>query len=138
MLKEHDDIKDIILECVDPKTGKIKKALKSGTEKGDTFDPFGLLKNRKKKKTKQTGLTVAKQEAILRAFADNAVNVPAVAREQEIALAEFDLWDEVNVDQELFNLVCEQSEDFKETINTIYRLCDDDSHLQTYLDKFMI
>lgn len=137
MLKEHDDIKDIILECVDPKTGKIKKALKSGTEKGDTFDPFGVLKNRKKQ-TKQTGLTPAKQEAILRAFAENAVNVPAVAREQEITLEEFDLWGEVNVDEELFNLVCEQSEDFKETINTIYRLCDDDSNLKTYLDKFMI
>jgi hypothetical protein len=137
MLKEHDDIKDIILECVDPKTGKIKKALKSGTEKGDTFDPFGVLKNRKKKTT-QTGLTVAKQEAILRAFAANAVNVPAVAREQGITLEEFDLWSEVGVDEDLFKLVCEQSEDFKETINTIYRLCDDDSHLKTYLDKTMI
>ena len=137
MLKEHDDIKDIILECVDPKTGKIKKALKSGTEKGNTVDPFDVLKDRKKK-TMKTGLTPAKQEAILRAFADNAVNVPAVAREQEIALEEFDLWDEVNVDVELFKLVCDQSEDFKETINTIYRLCDNESHLKTYLDKFMV
>lgn len=137
MLKEHDDIKDIILECVDPKTGKFKKSLKSGTEKGGTVNPFDVLKNRKKK-AKQTGLTPAKQEAILRAFADNVVNVPAVAREQEITLEEFYLWDEVNVDEELFRLVCDRSEDFKETMDTIYRLCDDDSHLKTYLDKFMI
>jgi hypothetical protein len=137
MLKEHDDIKDIILECVDPKTGKIKKALKSGTEKGGTVDPFDVLKNRQKQKN-QSGLTIAKQEAILRAFADNAVNVPAVAREQGITLEEFDLWDEVDVDEELFELVCKQSEDFKETIDTIYRLCEDDSHLKNYLDKFMI
>lgn len=137
MLKEHDDIRDIILECVDPKTGKIKKTLKSGTAKGNTVDPFDVLKNRKKQKN-QSGLTVAKQEAILRAFADNAVNVPAVAREQGVTLEEFDLWDEVDVDEELFEMVCEQSEDFKETIDTIYRLCEDDSHLKDYLDKFMI
>lgn len=137
MLNEHDNIRDMILECIDPKTGKIKKALKSGTSKGKTVDPFDVLKNRKKQNP-QSGLTVAKQEAILRAFADNAVNVPAVAREQQIALEEFDLWDEVNVDEELFKIVCEQSEDFKETIDTIYRLCEDDSHLKTYLDKFMI
>jgi hypothetical protein len=137
MLKEHDDIRDMILECVDPKTGKIKKALKSGTDKGETKDPFDVLKNRKKQKN-QAGLTVAKQEAILRAFADNVVNVPAVAREQQITLEEFDLWDEVNVDAELFKMICEQSEDFKETIDTIYRLCEDDSHLKNYLDKFMI
>lgn len=137
MLNEHDDIRDMILECVDPKTGKIKKALKSGTAKGKTVDPFNVLKNRNKQKN-QSGLTVAKQEAILRAFAVNAVNVPAVAREQQITLEEFDLWEEINVDEELFKMVCEQSEDFKEIINTIYRLCEDDSHLKTYLDKFMI
>ena len=137
MLNEHDDIRDMILECIDPKTGKIKKALKSGTAKGGTVDPFDVLKNRKKQKN-QSVLTIAKQEAILRAFADNAVNVPAVAREQHITLEEFDLWEEVNVDEELFKLVCEQSEDFKEIIVTIYRLCEDDSHLRSYLDKFMI
>jgi hypothetical protein len=137
MLNKHDDIRDMILECVDPKTGRIKKALKSGTEKGETKDPFGILKNRKNQKN-QTGLTAAKQEAIIRAFADNVVNVPAVAREQQITLEEFDLWDEVNIDEELFKMVCEQSEDFKEIINTIYRLCEDDTHLKNYLDKFMI
>ena len=137
MLNEHDGIRDMILECIDPKTGKIKKALKSGTAKGGTVDPFDVLKNRKKQKN-QSVLTIAKQEAILRAFADNAVNVPAVAREQHITLEEFDLWEEVNVDEELFKLVCEQSEDFKEIIVTIYRLCEDDSHLRSYLDKFMI
>lgn len=137
MLNEHDDIRDMILDCVDPKTGKLKKALKSGTEKGSTADPFDVLKNRKKQK-KQSGLTVAKQEAILRVFADNAVNVPAVAREQQLTLEEFNLWDEVNVDEELFKMVCEQSEDFNEIIDTIYRLCQDESHLKTYLDKFMI
>lgn len=137
MLNEHDDIRDMILECVDPKTGKLRKALKSGTSKGETVDPFGVLKNRKKQKN-QSGLTVAKQEAILRAFAENVVNVPAVAREQGVTLEEFDLWEEVNVDEELFKIVCEKSEDFNETINTIYRLCKDDSHLKPYLDKFMI
>lgn len=137
MLNEHDNIKDMILECIDPKTGKIKKALKSGTSKGKTVDPFDVLKNRKKQNP-QSGLTVAKQEAILRTFAENVVNVPAVAREQGVTLEEFDLWEEVNVDEELFKIVCEQSEDFNETIGTIYRLCEDDSHLKTYLDKFMI
>ena len=137
MLNEHDDIRDMILELIDPKTGKIKKALKSGTEKGKTHDPFNVLKNRKKQKN-QSGLTVAKQEAILRAFADSVVNVPAVAREQELALEEFDLWEEVGVDEELFKRICMLSEDFKETMNTIYRLCQDDSHLKNYLDKFMV
>jgi hypothetical protein len=136
-IKENEDIKDIILESIDPKTGKIKKALKSGTAKGDTVDPFGILKNRKKQ-IKQSGLTPAKQEAILRAFADSVVNVPAVAREQQVALEEFNLWDEVGVDESLFKIVCDRSEDFKETMYTIYRLCEDDSHLKTYLDKFMI
>lgn len=137
MLKEHDDIRDMILECVDPKTGKIKKALKSGTAKGDTVNPFNRVKNRKKQKN-HSKLSVAQQEAIFRTFAENVVNVPAVAREQEITLDEFDFWEEVNVDEVLFKTVCEQSEDFKETMDTIYRLCENESHLKTYLDKFMI
>jgi len=137
MLNEHDDIRNMILELVDPKTGKIKKALKSGTAKGGTVNPFSVLKDRKKQKN-QSGLTVAKQEAIIRAFAENVVNVPAVAREQEVTLEEFNFWEEVNVDEELFKAVCDQSEDFKETMNTIYRLCQDDSHLKNYLDKLMV
>lgn len=138
MLKEHDDIKDIILEVVDPKSGKLKKVFKSGTAKGDTKDPFGVLQNRDQKK-KQTGLTVAKQEAIIRAFAMNAVNVPAVAVEQEVKLEEFDFWDEIGVDGDLFEYVCNESEDFKETMETIYRLCkNNESDLQKYLDKTMI
>jgi hypothetical protein len=137
MLKEHDDVKDIILEVVDPKSGKLKKVFKSNTAKGDTKDPFGLLKNRDKKK-KQTGLTEAKQEAIIRAFVMNAVNVPAIAAEQEVTLEEFNFWSEINVDEELYNFVREQSEDFKETMDTIYRLCKtDDEHLKKYLDKLM-
>lgn len=137
MLKENDDIKDIILECVDPKSGKIKKGLKSGTEKGSTRDPFGCS-NKQKPKQGESGLTVAKQEQIFQAFASNVVNVPAVAREQEIPLEKFNFWDEVNVDEVLFKIVCEKSEDFKETMDTIYRLCEDDLYLKTYLDKFMI
>ncbi len=83
-------------------------------------------------------MTNAAKEKILRAFAENAVNVPAVAREQETTIEEFEFWSEVSIDKELFFSVYNSSWMFKDRIDTIYNLCEDDEYLvEKYLDKLM-
>jgi hypothetical protein len=81
---------------------------------------------------------VKKQEAILRAFVESAVNVPAVAREQESTIDEFEFWSDINVNKELFFDVYNSSWMFKDRIDTIYNLCADETYLiDNYIDKLV-
>jgi hypothetical protein len=132
-----DELKDSIFETV---TGKKATTKKSGATKGDTFDPFGSndgdKTNNKKKFSGE--ITVKKQEAILRAFVESAVNVPAVAREQESTIEEFEFWNDINVNKELFFDVYNSSWMFKDRIDTIYNLCADETYLiDNYIDKLV-
>ena len=132
-----DELKDSIFETV---TGKKATTKKSGATKGDTFDPFGSNDgNKTNNKKKFSGeITVKKQEAILRAFVESAVNVPAVAREQESTIDEFEFWSDINVNKELFFDVYNSSWMFKDRIDTIYNLCADETYLiDNYIDKLV-
>jgi len=107
-------------------------SIKSKSTKGDKFNPFGDTDEEKEKKKKQMDkMTIAKKEKILRNFVENAINIPAVAREQETTIEEFDFWDEFGIPEELFLNIYENSWPFKDRIDTIYGLCEDEEYLIT-------
>lgn len=137
LLRDMDeDLLDAIYTTV---TGKGNTNRKSGQEKADDFDPFGKGKQKKEAKKKETGLTNSKKEAILRAFAENAVLVPALAREQETTIQDFEFWNEASISQDLFFTVYNTSPEFRDRIDTIYGLCQDDEYLvTTYIDKLTV
>lgn len=127
-----EEIVDNILEAV---TGKKNTSRKSKSTRGEDFDPFGLDKKKKQRKLSDT-MSKAAQEKILRAFVENAVMVPAVAREQETSIEEFEFWEELGVDQELFMKVYNSSWVIKDRMDTIYSLCRDEDYLvETYINK---
>ena len=138
VLNELDEeVLDDIFETV---AGKKTTSKKSKGAKGEQFDPFGNG-NKKKKSASSTSdmLSSAAKEKILRAFAENVVNVPAVAREQEVTLEEFEFWNEVNVDKNLFFTVYNTSWVFKDRIDMIYGLCDDEDYLvENYIKNLTI
>jgi hypothetical protein len=129
-----EEVIDNILSTV---IGKKNTSKKSGSDKADNFDPFGNLNNKKSSK-KQGGneITIKEKERILRAFVENAVNVPAIAREQETTIEEFKFWDELNVSKELFFDVYNTSWMFKDRIDAIYNLCGDGHYLvENYINR---
>ena len=75
----------------------------------------------------------------LRAFAENSVNVPAIAREQETTISEFEYWNELGVSKELFFSVYNSSWSFKDRIDAIYSLCGDQKYLiENYINKVTV
>ena len=145
-----DDIQNDIYETF---AGKKSSSKRSKGAKGEDYDPFGLGKdNTKDSNTKTKELTQDKKQRILRAFVDAAVMVPAVAREQGVTIEEFDFWDEIGFNyymvghQEIINQTCKDlffgvynsSWQFKERIDSIYNLCEDDNYLvDNYIDKLV-
>ena len=131
-----EDVQEDIYTSV---TGKKSTSKKSTGAKGEKFDPLGLCEDdNKTTNTKTTGLTPNKKQQILRAFVDAAVMVPAVAREQGTTIEEFEFWDELSVNQELFFDVYNASWQFKDRIDGIYSLCEDENYLvNNYIDKLV-
>jgi hypothetical protein len=113
---------------------------RSGSNKPDGFDPFGDLGNKKSsKKSPSEELSKSEKEKILRAFAENSVNVPAIAREQETTINEFQYWNELGVSKELFFSVYNSSWSFKDRIDTIYSLCGDQKYLiENYINRVTV
>lgn len=134
VIELDEEIIDNILSTV---PGKKSTSKKSGSDKPDSFDPFGnLINNKSSKKQTNDEMTASQKEKILRAFAENAVNVPAIAREQETTIEEFKFWDELNVSKELFFNVYNSSWLFKDRIDAIYNLCSDERYLiENYINK---
>ena len=129
-----EELIDNILSTV---TGKKPTSKRSGSDKPDNFDPFGDAGN-KKSSDGQHGddMSISEREKILRAFAENAVNVPAIAREQETTIEEFEFWDELNISKELFFNVYNKSWMFKDRIDAIYNLCHDERYLvENYVNR---
>lgn len=129
-------IDDILSNVTSNKnTGK-----RSGSDKSDSFDPFGDLGNKKSsKKRPSEELSKSEKEKILRAFAENSVNVPAIAREQETTIGEFEYWDELGVSKELFFSVYNSSWSFKDRIDAIYSLCGDQKYLiENYINRVTV
>lgn len=118
-------------------TGIKTTSKKSKGASADKYDPFGMGDNdtnTTNKKTKK--LTPNKKQQILRAFVDVAVMVPAVAREQGTTIEEFEFWNELGVNEELFFNVYNASWQFKDRIESIYNLCEDENYLVSrYIDK---
>ena len=131
-----EDVQEDIYETV---IGKKSTSKKSTGAKGDKFDPLGLDEdNTTTTNVKTTGLTPNKKQQILRAFVDAAVMVPAVAREQGTTIEEFEFWDELSVNQKLFFDVYNASWQFKDRIDGIYSLCEDENYLvNNYIDKLV-
>ena len=127
VLNELDE--EVLDNIFDTVAGKKTTSKKSKGAKGEQFDPFGESNKKKKSSSASDDLTAKQKEKILRAFAENAVNVPAVAREQEVTLEEFEFWSEVDVDKNLFFTVYNNSWMFKDRIDTIYGLCNDETYL---------
>jgi hypothetical protein len=72
-------------------------------------------------------------------FVENAVNVPAIAREQETTIEEFKFWNELNISKELFFNVYNSSWVFKDRIDAIYNLCNDNDYLiENYINKLTV
>jgi len=135
---------DLDQEVIDTILGSINgtknTSKKSQTEKANTFDPFGHGgKNTKSKNTSDDTVSSKQKEKILRAFAENSVNVPAIAREQGITIENFQFWDEVGVPKELFFDVYNSSWMFKDRIDSIFNLCEDENYLiENYVSKLTI
>ena len=135
------DLDEEVLDNIfDSVAGKKTTSKKSQSEKGETFDPFGAPKEKNNKKTNTTNkLTAGEKEKILRAFAENAINIPAVAREQETTVESFEYWAELGVDKDLFFEVYNSSWMFKDRIDSIYNLCSDDEYLiENYISKLVV
>lgn len=129
-----EDVQEGIYETV---TGKKSTSVKSKGAKGEKWDPFGLGDDdTTTTNTKTKELTTNKKQQILRAFVDAAVMVPAVAREQGTTIEEFEFWNELGVNEELFFDVYNASWQFKDRIDSIYNLCEDESYLvNNYIDR---
>jgi hypothetical protein len=138
ILELDDEIQDSIYQTV---LGKKATSKQAKGAKGDQFDPFGAGDNKQsteKDDEKTTVLSDTKKQQILRAFVENSVMVPAIAREQETTIEEFEFWEEAGVDKDLFNLVYNTSWQFKDRINTIYGLCEDIDYMtENYIDRTM-
>jgi len=130
-----DEIQENILLTV---TGKKGTSLKSKSTNGDKFDPFSEGDTKKSKKQDTDKVTLGQKEKIFRAFVEGSVNVPALAREQETTIEEFSYWNEVGISKELFFDVYNSSWMFRDRIDSIYNLCDDDTYLvENYLNRIV-
>lgn len=132
---DEDVQKDIYASII----GKKSTSKKSKGAKGDDYDPFEIGKDdTKTTNTKTKELTQNKKQQILRAFVDAAVMVPAVAREQSTTIEEFEFWDEVGVSEDLFFDVYNASWQFKDRIDSVYSLCENENYLvDNYIDKLV-
>jgi hypothetical protein len=129
-----EELIDDILNAVISKKNTSKK---SSSDKPDNFDPFGDLGNKKSsKKNTSDEISTAEKEKILRAFTENAMQVPAIAQEQETTIEEFEFWQELNISKELFFNVYNSSWMFKDRIDAIYNLCNDKRYLvENYINR---
>lgn len=120
--------------------GKKSTSKNSRGATGDKFDPFNNVNGNNKSfaiQNSTSSLTQTKKQQILRAFAEKAVAVPAVAREQGTSIAQFEFWNELGVPKKLFFNVYNNSWMFKDRIDTIYSLCSDKNYLvNNYINKF--
>jgi hypothetical protein len=132
-----EELIDNILNTI---TGKKNSSKNSSSDKPDSFNPFGIsdTKNLSTNQPSDT-ITLKEKERILRAFVENAVNVPAIAREQDTTIEEFKFWNELNVSKELFFNVYNSSWLFKDRIDAIYNLCGNEQYLiENYLNKISV
>jgi hypothetical protein len=129
-----EELIDNILSTV---TGKKNTNRRASSDKPNNFDPFGSSVNKKLYKNQSSvKITVKEKERILRAFVENAITVPAIAREQETSIEEFEFWNELSIPKELFFDVYNTSWLFKDRIDAIFNLCSDERYLtENYINS---
>ena len=113
---------------------------KSGTDKGDKIDPFGKGEDNTLPNTRSKEIGQTEKEKKLKAFVEAARNVPAIAREQEVTMQELssEFWGDMDITKEFFFRVYNSSPLFKDRIDSIFNLCEDDNYLvNNYLDKLV-
>jgi hypothetical protein len=113
---------------------------KSGTDKGDKIDPFGKGDDDTPSKSKSKEIGQTEKEKKLKAFVEAARNVPAIAREQEVTMQELssEFWGDMDITKEFFFSAYNSSPGWKERIDAIFNLCEDDNYLvSNYLDKLV-
>ena len=80
-----------------------------------------------------------KKEKILRAFIEGSISVPALARMTGTAIESFKEWDELGISKELFFDVYNTTPTFKDRIDTIYGLCEDNNYcIENYINKLAV
>lgn len=131
---------ELLDKIVSTVTAKKPTSKRSGSSNAESFDPWGDNKNDAGNddddKVSSDTVSLKKKEQILRAFVENSVFVPAVAREQETTIQEFEYWDEIGISQELFFDVYNSSWMFKDRMDSIYNLCDNNEYLvNNYINK---
>jgi hypothetical protein len=108
---------------------------RSNTDKGDQIDPFGKG-NESVPKNPSNKLNEGAKAKLVKGFVENAVKIPAIAREQRTTIKDFEFWKELNIDKELFFNVYNSSWMFKDRIDSIYNLCGDMNYrIQNYIDR---
>jgi len=113
---------------------------KSGTDKGDKIDPFGKGDDDTPSKSKSKEIGQTEKEKKLKAFVEAARNVPAIAREQEVTMQELssEFWGDMDITKEFFFSAYSSSPGWKDRIDAIFNLCEDDNYLvNNYLDKLV-
>lgn len=111
---------------------------RSGTDKGDKIDPFGKGDDDTPPNTRSKEMGATAKEKKLKAFVEAVRNVPAQAREQGTTMEEFDCWDDIDITKEFFFRAYNSSPLFKDRIDSIFNLCEDDNYLvNNYLDKLV-
>ena len=103
---------------------------KSKTKKGKSVDIFGSSINSSKKSSKkQDKTTLKKKQKLLRALIEKAVLVPAICREQEVTIEEFDNWNLLELQKDMFFEYYNNFPLLRDRIDTIYGLCEDKNYL---------
>ena len=134
-IDEHTE-EDVLNSILGYNFNTTRKNTNSKTDKPEAFDPFGDKGTNNSTKTPSVEVNGKQKEKILRAFVENAVLVPAYAQEQRTTLEDFEFWNEVGIDKELFFTVYNANLQFKDRIDSIYNLCDDVNYrIETYIDK---
>ena len=128
---------ELIADILSSVTKNKNTSIRSKLDKPENFDPFGVITTKESSKRVPSGvISKSEKEKILRAFVENSVNVPAIAKEQETSIFKFKYWDNAGVTKELFFSVYNSSWSFKDRIDAIYSLCDDQTYLiENYLDR---
>jgi len=137
LLKDLDD--EILADIFSSITGKKNTSKQSGSVKPGIFYPFGKP-GIKKPSMAQRGDQISDQakEKMLHAFAESAVNIPAIAREQSTTIENFEFWDEVGMRKELFFDVYNSLPTVKDRIDSIFNLCSDNTYLvENYLNNLV-
>jgi hypothetical protein len=129
---------DMLAAIVETKLKSKSTNRKSNTDKGEHIDPFNKKQTTTTNSNPSNKLTKNAEAKIVKAFVESAVNVPAIAREQQTTMEGLNSWYDIGIEKDLFFDVYNSSTDFKDRIDSIYNLCKEPKYLvENYIDKLV-